>query len=59
MKRTNLLLIALVTATSVFAQSAKKETKVPTEDDMGAYVMVYHKDQDHSLHMAVSYDSYN
>ncbi|MBO7559461.1 MAG: glycoside hydrolase family 43 protein [Bacteroidaceae bacterium] len=26
---------------------------------MGAYVMVYHKDQDHSLHMALSYDSYH
>ncbi|MCR5312956.1 MAG: glycoside hydrolase family 43 protein [Bacteroidaceae bacterium] len=25
---------------------------------MGAYIMVYHKDCDHGLHMAVSYDSY-
>ncbi|MCF0199194.1 MAG: glycoside hydrolase family 43 protein [Bacteroidaceae bacterium] len=25
---------------------------------MGAYLMVYHKDCDHSLHMAVSYDGY-
>lgn len=36
----------------------KKTNKVPTEADMGAYVMVYHKDADHSLHMALSYDSY-
>ncbi|MBQ2200580.1 MAG: glycoside hydrolase family 43 protein, partial [Bacteroidaceae bacterium] len=33
--------------------------RIPTEDEMGAYVMVYHKDQDHSLHMALSYDSYH
>lgn len=32
---------------------------IPSEDEMGAYVMVYHKDCDHSLHMAVSYDSYD
>ena len=25
---------------------------------MGAYLMVYHKDCDHSLHMAISYDGY-
>ncbi|MCF0191724.1 MAG: glycoside hydrolase family 43 protein [Marinilabiliaceae bacterium] len=25
---------------------------------MGAYLMVYHKDMDHSLHMALSYDGY-
>lgn len=28
------------------------------EKDMGGYLMVYHKDQDHGLHMAVSYDGY-
>ena len=26
---------------------------------MGAYVMVYHKDADHSLHMALSRDGYS
>lgn len=40
------------------AASAQKQHIVPTEADMGAYVMVYHKDADHGLHMAVSYDSY-
>ncbi len=34
--------------------TAKK--KVPTEKDMGAYLMVYHKDDTHGLYMAVSYD---
>ena len=38
--------------------SAQKKSKVPSEKEMGAYVMVYHKDCDHGLHMAVSYDSY-
>ncbi|MCQ2375469.1 MAG: glycoside hydrolase family 43 protein [Salinivirgaceae bacterium] len=35
-----------------------KSIKIPTESDMGAYLMVYHKDADHSLHMALSYDGY-
>lgn len=38
---------------------AQKSNNVPTEDEMGAYLMVYHKDADHGLHMAISYDSYN
>lgn len=29
------------------------------EETMGGYLMVYHKDQDHGLHMAVSEDGYN
>lgn len=32
--------------------------RVPTEQDMSAYLMVYHKDDTHSLHMAVSRDGY-
>ncbi len=31
---------------------------VPEEKDMGAYLMVYHKDDTHSLHMAISYDGH-
>ncbi len=31
---------------------------LPKEEEMGAYLMVYHKDCDHSLHMAISYDGY-
>lgn len=30
--------------------------KVPAEKDMGAYLMVYHKDATHGLYMAISYD---
>lgn len=31
---------------------------VPTEEDMHAYLMVYHTDETHSLHMALSTDGY-
>ncbi len=31
---------------------------VPKEQDMEAYLMVYHKDEDHGLHMALSRDGY-
>ena len=31
---------------------------VPCEKDMKAYLMVFHKDDTHSLHMALSYDGY-
>lgn len=31
---------------------------VPTEKDMAAYLMVYHLDEDHGLHMAISKDGY-
>ena len=55
MKKLILLTTALMATLAVNAQKAHK---VPTEAEMGAYVMVYHKDADHSLHMAVSYDSY-
>lgn len=32
---------------------------VPKEEDMGAYLMVFHKDDTHSLHMAISFDGYS
>lgn len=50
MKRTLLLLCLFLAATAPsLAQKAPK---------LAAYLMVYHKDQDHGLHMAVSHDSY-
>lgn len=55
MKKTFLFLAAA----ALFSCSDQKKTmQIPTEDEMGAYIMVYHKDADHSLHMALSYDSY-
>lgn len=38
------------------AQEEKAIKKM--ESKMGAYLMVYHKDADHGLHMAISYDGY-
>ena len=35
------------------------QAKVPTEKDMSAYLLVYFKDTDHALHMAVSSDGYS
>lgn len=47
--RTLSLLLFLMGSIAGYAQEAK----------MGGYLMVYHKDQDHGLHMVVSYDGYN
>ncbi len=58
MKKINILLLALAACIAATAKGDSK-SQVPTEADMGAYVMVYHKDCDHSLHMALSYDGYN
>lgn len=32
---------------------------IPQEKDMSAYLMVFHKDETHSLHMAISHDGYS
>lgn len=57
MRKSTTLFLAMMMATSL-GLHAQKTPKVPTEAEMGAYVMVYHKDADHGLHMAISYDSY-
>ena len=36
----------------------KYKDAVPKEEDMAAYLMVYHLDEDHGLHMALSRDGY-
>ena len=56
MKRVILLMIA---ALSLTAQAQNKQKSARKTPKMGAYVMVYHKDATHSLHMALSYDGYN
>ena len=38
--------------------SCRVVNKMSTEEDMGAYLLVYFKDSDHSLHMALSPDGY-
>lgn len=49
-----LLLLFLVTTVAL----AQKKGKVPTEKDMGAYLMVYFKDDTHGLYFALSKDGY-
>lgn len=39
--------------------SAKKKAGIPSEKDMAAYLMVYFKDDTHSLYMALSPDGYS
>ena len=51
-------LLALLAAALLLLPTADAKKRVPAEKDMGAYLMVYHKDQTHSLYMAISYDGY-
>lgn len=46
------LLIAMVALLAIAPMSAKKR-KALTDKKAGAYLMVYHKDYDHSLHIEV------
>lgn len=61
MKKTTLLLLAMLVALCVSAahKQQKKSHKAPDEKDMSAYLLVFHKDDTHSLHMAVSWDGYS
>ncbi|WP_372775561.1 glycoside hydrolase family 43 protein [Mangrovibacterium sp.] len=52
-----IVLIALLFTVTSCLQPTK--TKVPSEEEMKAYLMVYFKDSDHSLHMALSADGYS
>lgn len=54
----HLKLIIAVTALLVCATATARKQKAPAEKDMGAYLMVYHKDATHGLHAAISYDGY-
>ena len=50
-----LIFTALMVCMCVGVQAAKKASDSP----LAAYLMVYHKDADHSLHMALSRDGYS
>lgn len=54
MRRIALSMLMLLSLSAL----AQKKVKVPTEKQMSGYVMVYHKDADHGLHMAYSWDGY-
>lgn len=45
----------LCASTMIFAQ---RKIQIPSDKKMKGYVMVYHKDADHGLHMAYSWDGY-
>ncbi len=53
--KTRCFFITIATLLMALPMTARPK-KVPTEKDMGAYLMVYHKDDTHGLYMAVSYD---
>lgn len=47
-----------VIATLILASAGMLHAAAPQEKDMAAYLLVYHKDDTHSLHMAISHDGY-
>ncbi|RXG31947.1 glycoside hydrolase family 43 protein [Leeuwenhoekiella marinoflava] len=54
-------LILLISSTTLFTScnsTKKKESSADQTDAMSAYLMTYFKDDDHSLHMALSTDGY-
>lgn len=53
---TTLFVLFFLLTTGCFAQ---KKIKIPKEKDMGAYLMVYFKDDTHGLYMALSKDGYS
>ena len=56
----HLFLILLVVCQIVSPTiSTKKKVGIPSEKDMAAYLMVYFKDDTHSLYMALSPDGYS
>lgn len=57
MKKLTLLAVAVFLCVCGEAL-AKRQKKGPKEKDMAAYLIVYHKDADHGLHMAISYDGH-
>jgi predicted GH43/DUF377 family glycosyl hydrolase len=53
-------LLSLLAAAILFATgcATAQKPKTPTEKDLAAYLLVYFKDQDHSLYFALSSDGY-
>lgn len=51
--------ILFIVLTSCLLLIGKDAMATPPSEKMSAYLMVYHKDADHSLHMAISHDGYH
>ena len=58
MKKNLLTIVMAIASLLLVGTPASAKKKVPTEKDMGAYLMVYHKDATHGLYMAVSHDGH-
>ena len=56
--RKTVAIVALAVLVSLSLQAAKK-IKAPKEKDLGAYLLVYFKDDTHGLYMALSSDGYS
>lgn len=52
-------ILFLLCFTLQLSAKAQKKVKLPTEKDMGAYLMVYFKDDTHGLYFALSKDGYS
>ena len=52
-------LVLLLATSAAMATTAKRKKNTTRNETLGAYLMVYHKDADHSLHMALSRDGLN
>ena len=59
MNRLQLSILLSFAFTISITLTAQKTVKVPTEKDMGAYLMVYFKDDTHGLYFALSKDGYS
>jgi len=59
MNKHKYLKIFIVLSISIAIYNCKSAKSNVQEKDLGAYLMVYFKDDDHSLHMAISTDGYS
>ncbi len=55
----NIILLGGIVLLLLSSCNQPEKIKVPEEKDMAAYLLVYFKDSDHSLHMALSNDGYS
>lgn len=58
MKNNKITATFLLIAVTFFITGCSSKSKVPQEEDMAAYLMVYFQDPTHGLYMAISTDGY-
>ena len=52
------LWIAVFAMMCITVQAKQNKLSFPSEKKLAAYLMVFHQDEDHGLHMAISHDGY-